>query len=86
MRWGGAKKRRDANEREIVKALEAVGAQVTRLSSAGAPDLLVRFRGVWTPLEVKTATGTLTPAQKTFGGFVLVRSVAEALTAIGAVK
>lgn len=90
MRTGQARKR-DANEKAIRKALEAVGAHVTPLSGEGTPDLLVHFRGVWTPLEVKSKAGLLTTAQtnllrQTFGGFVIVRSVDEALQAIGATR
>lgn len=44
---------RDANELEIVKALVAVGASVTRLNETGVPDLLVGFRGRTFLLEVK---------------------------------
>jgi hypothetical protein len=44
---------RDSNEPEIVTALEAVGASVTRLGSKGVPDLLVGYRGETFLLEVK---------------------------------
>lgn len=46
-------KNRDANEPEIVKALEGVGATVQRLSECGLPDLLVGYRGATFLLEVK---------------------------------
>lgn len=46
-------KKRDANEGEIVEALEAVGATVTKLGDAGVPDLLVGYRGESTLIEVK---------------------------------
>lgn len=46
-------KRRDANEWAIVAALEAVGANVTRLDTTGVPDLLVAFRSRTFLLEVK---------------------------------
>ena len=67
--------RRDTLEGDIVQALRSVGASVTRINEAGAPDLLVGFRGVTYCLECKTpkrkdgkaqtrASGTeLTPAQ-----------------------
>lgn len=55
-------KRRDANEWAIVTALEAVGANVTRLDTAGVPDLLVAFRSRTFLLEVKD------PAQKRYRG------------------
>lgn len=50
-------KRRDANEVEIVRALEAAGASVTRLDGDGIPDLLVGYRGRSTLLEVKMPLG-----------------------------
>lgn len=74
--------RRDANEPAIVDALLAAGATIYRLSGKGQPDLLVRFRGIWTPLEVKTTTGRLTKAQAAID-WPIVRSVEDALTAIG---
>jgi hypothetical protein len=46
-------KRRDANEPEVVIALEAVGATVTRLDGDGVPVLLVGFKGCTFLLEVK---------------------------------
>ncbi len=78
--------RLDANHREICKALEAVGATV---NEKGPLDLLVGFRGHNYLLEVKTATGRLRASQTAFlaswrGQAVVVRSVEEALTAIGA--
>ena len=53
-------KRRDENEGEIVRALEAIGANVTRLDTAGVPDLLVAWRSRTFLLEVKD------PAQKRY--------------------
>lgn len=50
-------KARDANEPTIVRALEAAGATVTRLSDAGVPDLLVGFRNETYTLEVKLPLG-----------------------------
>jgi hypothetical protein len=75
--------RRDANEPEIVQALEAVGADVYRLSGRGLPDLLVRFRGVLYAGEVKTAKGRLRASQ---GAFPVWRTVDDALTAIGVLQ
>lgn len=43
---------RDANEPEVVTALEAVGAVVRKLDPP-MPDMLVSFRGVLTLIEVK---------------------------------
>lgn len=82
---------RDANEPEIVHALEAIGATVLRLPKP--VDLLVGYRGQTFLLEVKLPAGpkggtkdrTLTDAQVEFfnawrGGMVaVVRSVDEAL-------
>lgn len=82
MRRGGMGKRRDASEKPIVAALRAVGAEVWHVSGSGLPDLLVRYRGVLMALEVKTAKGRLTKQQTS--GFPVVRTVPEALTAIGA--
>jgi hypothetical protein len=55
-------KRRDANEKEIVLALEKVGAAVQRLDGDGLPDLLCGFRGQLYLIEVKlplTARGAV---------------------------
>lgn len=73
--------KRDANETEIVAALEAMGATVYRISSKGLPDLLIGWRGHTLLAEVKTATGAMTDAQlvfhETWDGFpvVVLRSV-----------
>lgn len=48
---------RDANEREIVTALRAAGASVTRLDDPGVPDLLVGWQGRTLLLEVKRHLG-----------------------------
>lgn len=79
-RWSA---RRDAIETPIVQALRAVGADVTRVSGKGAPDLLVRYRGRLAAFEVKTAKGDRTAAQ-TETQWPIVRSVEEALREIGA--
>ena len=84
-RRGGAKRRRDAAEPAIVEALRATGAIVLQVSGTGLPDLLVSYRGRWTPLEVKTGTGKRTQAQVDAGAgerWPIVRSVSEALEAI----
>lgn len=60
-RAGGGK--RDAVEAEIVAGLEAHGARCWRLGGTGNPDLLVLYRGRWTPLEAKTGKGRLTRNQ-----------------------
>lgn len=86
---GGAGKRRDGNEKAIRTALEAVGATVWQIGGRGLPDLLVRYRGRWTPLEVKTAKGKMKATQVTEDGashFPVVRSEDEAMRLIGAIR
>jgi hypothetical protein len=78
-------KRRDSNELEIVRALQAVGATVERLDFV---DLIVCFRGGLFLIEVKTATGKLTATQKEkFPNWPIhiVRDTGAALLAIGAI-
>jgi hypothetical protein len=83
--------KRDENESGIVAALRAVGAHVTIVSGAGAPDLLVHYSGrfcrhcnrnAWA-LEVKGAKGKRTKAQETTD-WPIVRSTDDALKAIKA--
>jgi hypothetical protein len=76
---GGGK--RDAAEPAIVAMLRAHGALVWHIGGAGNPDLLVRYRGVWTPLEVKTGTGRRTRLQSEIP-WPVVRSVDDALRAV----
>lgn len=54
----GFARQRDANEPEIVRLLEFVGASVQALNGTGVPDLLVGFRGRTFLLEVKARTAT----------------------------
>jgi hypothetical protein len=81
----GQTRRRDTAERDIVVALRAVGALVVSVSGHDAPDLFVRYRGVWTALEVKTGKGRASVGQ-TAAGYAIVRSVAEAFQACGLPK
>lgn len=81
----GQSRKRDANEKPIVAALRALGAFVTPISGDGAPDLLVRFRGRLYGFEVKAAKGQQTEAQEQTN-WPIVRSVEDALTAIGAAR
>jgi len=79
--------RRDANEPEIIEALQAVGAKVMQLDEF---DLLVGFRDKLYMLEVKTKTGRLNKKQAALfrewaGHIWIVRSVDEALRRIGAI-
>ena len=83
----------DANQAEIVRALEAAGAVVIDLHAVGGgcPDLMVGFRGRNYCLEVKTATGKLRPDQQEFfdtwaGQAAVVRTVEAALEFIGAAE
>ena len=79
--------RRDTNEAAIVQALEAMGAQVVRVSSRGAPDVLVFWRGQQWSGEIKTGKGTLTPAQVEAGAgrlWPIWRTPDDALRTIGA--
>jgi hypothetical protein len=82
--------RRDANEAPIVQALKRVGASVARISDVGMPDLVIWHRDRITLMEIKMPRGRATLAQerRTAEGWpvVTVRSVDEALRAIGAVK
>lgn len=88
----GQARRRDRNEDGIVAALKAVGAQVTRVSGVGAPDLVIRARGAcqccgrnaWC-VEVKAEKGTRTKAQEK-SQWPIVRSELEALEVIGAIR
>lgn len=88
---------RDANEPEIVEALEKVGAAVVRLdaSVAGLPDLLVGYRGRNVLMEVKlppgpqggTSHSPLSDDQVAFmqawpGPAYVVRSAKQALRAL----
>lgn len=82
MRRVGQVRRRDSNEKGITAALRAVGADVTPISGEGAPDLLIRFRGLVYAVEVKTATGARTAAQQV-SQWPVVRSVDEAFALLG---
>jgi hypothetical protein len=63
--------RRDANEDQIVSALEACGAFVKKINDGGTFDLLVWYRGNTLLLEVKDgkkppSARELSPAEKKF--------------------
>lgn len=89
MRWAA---KRDANEPEIVKALERAGWLVMKVSDKGAPDLLCARKGRLVLVEVKGPKGKLTPAQVesharlSFAGVTVhvVTTPEEALMAVGA--
>ena len=90
-------KKRDANEKAIVTALERAGALVLRLDVPC--DLLVGLRGVWRLLEVKDgekppSARLLTGMQAIFAQdcqghkmpFAVVTSPEEALLAVGVTR
>ena len=82
-----AHKKRDANEPQIVDGLLRAGATVERMHTPS--DLLVGFRGGNYLLEVKTEDGQLTGSEQRFrdswrGQYAVVRTIEEALEAIGA--
>ena len=58
--------RRDANEPEVIEALEKCGFAVDRVSAKGIPDLLVSRRGNFYPIEVKMPKGKPTKEQIEF--------------------
>ncbi len=90
-RFAKVRRKPDANQGVIEKALKRCGATVLDLSSVGGdcPDLLVGFRGEDRLLEVKTDDGALSDGQADFArdwkgrAVAIVRSEAEALVAIG---
>ncbi len=77
--------KRDTNETEMVGALRAVGADVTRISGKGAPDLLIRFKGALHGVEVKTRRGRRTEAQQA-SQWPIVRTIEDALKLLGVVS
>jgi hypothetical protein len=94
---GGAVRRAarvDANQTEIVKALQAIGASVAPLSTVGSgmPDLLCGYRGVNLLLEVKDgdkvpSARKLTKDQETWhaawkGQTAVVYSAEEAINVV----
>lgn len=82
--------KRDANEPEIIDALERAGAQVTQLDEPA--DLLVDYHQRWLLLEVKVShAAKLTDKQENFhsahpGMVPIVWTPMMALKAIGAVN
>ena len=81
LRWNA---KTDANQPDIIAALETIGATVQPLRDGeGTPDLLVGFRGNNFLLEVKTDDGTLNRKQEKWhrtwrGRVAVVRSPEEA--------
>ena len=85
---GGARKRRDSNEREIIKALRAQGVSVWQISGRGLPDLLCLTGVRWVPLEVKSGPKARLSAVQALqqAPWAVVRSVEEALRALAGVQ
>jgi len=93
VRPGNSPCRVDATHGQIRDALRAVGAAVQSLAEVGngCPDLLVCHRGRIVAIEVKTPAGKVSDLQtewhlwwRAHGGAVaVVRSVEEALAAVG---
>lgn len=86
------KKKTDQNQKEIVKVLRQVGADVLDLSAVGGgcPDLVVAWRGENVFVEVKNPAtkGKLRDTQKEFferwrGKKIVVYSADEALQKLG---
>lgn len=72
--------KRDANEGQIIAALEALGCQVKRIDTP--VDLLVLHRGVVHLVEVKARKGRLTGDQSAFAEswpVTVLRSVEDAI-------
>ena len=88
----------DANQPAIIAALRKCGVRVVSLAAIGngCPDLLCGFRGEWHVLEVKDGSKPpsarkLTDLEETFintcpAPVYVVKSVDEALKAIGAIR
>lgn len=77
---GPQRNRRDANEPEIVQALEAYGFTVRRIDVP--VDLLIGRKGRTWIAEIKREGGKLTPAQERFkaawsGNWIVLRSVED---------
>jgi hypothetical protein len=85
-RW---RQKPDANQPDIVAALESIGCSVYDASRVGGgfPDLVVGFRGLTLLLEVKTARGRLRKEQQQWidewRGFTrVVRSSTDAIETV----
>jgi Holliday junction resolvase len=81
-------RRRDANECDIVDALELAGCRVYRIEcrdKPGCPDLVVFRNGSVWAMEVKTENGDVSEAQH-IAGVYIVRGVIQALRIVNGVK
>jgi hypothetical protein len=86
-------RRVDRNQREITDSLRRIGACVTctHMVGAGFPDLAVGWQNRTYLLEIKSGSAHLTEDEREWhqnwlGQAAVVRTVAEALAAIGAVE
>jgi hypothetical protein len=81
--------KRDKNEPDIIRALEALGCKVWPLSQPRIPDLLVLSNGTWYLLEVKEGRNSLTEGQELFIDMAgaenvgIVRTPEQALAWVG---
>lgn len=80
----------DANQPEIIDALEGIGATVVSLTrvKSGCPDICVGYHGVNYLFEIKVEKGRMTDAENKFheqwrGQVLVIRSVDDALAAMG---
>ena len=85
--------RADSNQAAIVAALRAAGCSVLSLTAVGlgCPDLVCGYRGVNYLLEIKRGQAQTRNTQVAFiarwrGTVRVVRSVDDALAAVGAVR
>ena len=80
--------KRDSNEKQIIEALEGIGASVTQISAKGIADLLVGYQGVTYLMEIKNKYGKLTPDQIAFieawrgSPVLIVKTIKQALEAL----
>ncbi len=75
----------DANQADIITALEKIGCTVHDIDKP--VDLLIEFRGLWILMEVKTSKGKLRDSQKRFlskakAPAFVVRNIEEATAAV----
>jgi hypothetical protein len=84
--------RTDHNQADIVEELRKAGVRVADIHrhGDGVPDILayVPRTGLWLPIEVKSATGTLTGAERAWWlrmccEPVIVRSAEDAMSVVG---
>lgn len=82
---GGAGKKRDALEPAVIQALKAYGCEVWQINGRALPDLLVKRRGTFYALGVKSGEKSRLTAAERAGkaSWPLVRSVDDALREVG---